>query len=96
MRKFLRHFSLLTLLALSVVSLKAQNTSTVNGTVKNSNTAETLSAVSVTVKGTTNGTFTDDKGSFRINVAKTPVTLIFSRLLRQRSSHFFDNSKVRC
>lgn len=78
MRKFLRHFSLLTLLALSVVSLKAQNTSTVNGTVKNSNTAETLSAVSVTVKGTTNGTFTDDKGSFRINVAKTPVTLIFS------------------
>ncbi len=78
MRKFLRHFSLLTLLVLSVVSLKAQNTSTVNGTVKNSNTAETLSAVSVTVKGTTNGTFTDDKGSFRINVAKTPVTLIFS------------------
>jgi len=30
------------------------------------------------MKGTTNGTFTDDKGSFRINVAKTPVTLIFS------------------
>ena len=78
MRKFLRHFSLLSLLALSVVSLKAQNASTVNGTVKNSNTAEGLSAVSVTVKGTTTGTFTDDKGSFRINVAKTPVTLIFS------------------
>jgi outer membrane receptor protein involved in Fe transport len=78
MRKFLCHFSLLSLLALSVVSLKAQNASTVNGTVKNSNTAEVLSAVSVTVKGTTNGTFTDDKGGFRINVAKTPVTLIFS------------------
>jgi outer membrane receptor protein involved in Fe transport len=78
MRKFLRHFILLNLLALSVVSLKAQNASTVNGTVKNSNTAEGLSAVSVTVKGTTNGTFTDDKGRFRINVAKTPVTLIFS------------------
>ena len=78
MRKFLRHFSLLSILALSVVSLKAQNASTVNGTVKNSNTAESLSAVSVTVKGTTNGTYTDDKGSFRINVAKTPVTLIFS------------------
>jgi outer membrane receptor protein involved in Fe transport len=78
MRKFLRHFSLLSLLALSVVSLKAQNASTVNGTVKNSNTAEVLSAVSVTVKGTTNGTFTDDKGGFKINVAKTPVTLIFS------------------
>ena len=39
MRKFLRHFILLNLLALSVVSLKAQNASTVNGTVKNSNTA---------------------------------------------------------
>ena len=78
MRKFLRHFSLLSLLALSVVSLKAQNASTVNGTVKNSNTAEALAAVSVTVKGTTNGTYTDDKGSFKINVAKTPVTLVFS------------------
>ena len=78
MRKFLRHFSLLSLLAITVVSLKAQNASTVNGTVKNSNTAESLSAVSVTVKGTTNGTYTDDKGSFRINVAKTPVTLVFS------------------
>ena len=78
MRKFLRHFSLLSMLALSVVSLKAQNASTVNGTVKNSNTAESISAVSVTVKGTTNGTYTDDKGSFKINVAKTPVTLVFS------------------
>jgi outer membrane receptor protein involved in Fe transport len=31
------------------------------------------------VKGTTNGTFTDDKGTFRLNVAqKTPFTLVFS------------------
>ncbi len=78
MRKFLRHFSLLSLLAITVVSLKAQNASTVNGTVKNSNTAEALSAVSVSVKGTTMGTYTDDKGSFRLNISKTPVTLIFS------------------
>jgi outer membrane receptor protein involved in Fe transport len=79
MRKFLRHFSLLIILASSVMSLKAQNAGTINGTVKNSSSAEVLAAVSVTVKGTTNGTYTDDKGTFRLNVSqKTPFTLVFS------------------
>jgi len=79
MRKFLRHFSLLSILALTVLSLNAQNAGTINGTVKNSSSAEVLAAVSVTVKGTTNGTFTDDKGTFRLNVSqKTPFTLVFS------------------
>ena len=79
MRKFLRHFSLLIILASTVMSLKAQNAGTINGTVKNSSSAEVLAAVSVTVKGTTNGTFTDDKGTFRLNVSqKTPFTLVFS------------------
>ncbi len=79
MRKFLRHFSLLIILASTVMSLKAQNAGTINGTVKNSSSAEVLAAVSVTVKGTTNGTYTDDKGTFRLNVSqKTPFTLVFS------------------
>ena len=79
MRKFLRHFSTLCLLTLTVFSANAQNANAVNGTVKNANTSESLAAVSVTVKGSTNGTFTDDKGNFKLNVSqKPPFTLVFS------------------
>ena len=41
----------------------AQNT-TITGNVKNSITKENSAAVSVTIKGTDIGTFTDDKGNF--------------------------------
>ena len=79
MRKFLRHFSALCLLTLTVFSANAQNANAVNGTVKNASTSESLAAVSVTVKGSTNGTFTDDKGNFKLNVSqKPPFTLVFS------------------
>ena len=79
MRKFLRHFSALCLLTLTVFSANAQNANAVNGTVKNASTSESLAAVSVTVKGSTNGTFTDDKGDFKLNVSqKPPFTLVFS------------------
>lgn len=79
MRKFLRHFSALCLLTLTVFSANAQNANAVNGTVKNASTFESLAAVSVTVKGSTNGTFTDDKGDFKLNVSqKPPFTLVFS------------------
>ena len=79
MKKFLRHFALLCLGALVVFSAQAQNASTVTGTVKNSSSSETLSAVSVTVKGSNAGTYTDDKGTFKLTVSqKTPFTLVFS------------------
>ena len=79
MRKFLRHFSALCLLTLTVFNANAQNANAVNGTVKNASTFESLAAVSVTVKGSTNGTFTDDKGDFKLNVSqKPPFTLVFS------------------
>lgn len=61
----------------SVLNAEAQNT-TVSGNVKNSRTLENASAVSVTVKGSSEGTFTDDKGNFRLNVKSFPITLIFS------------------
>ncbi|HMI77236.1 MAG TPA: carboxypeptidase-like regulatory domain-containing protein, partial [Ferruginibacter sp.] len=55
----------------------AQNV-TINGNVRNSSTQEGAGAVSVIVKGEDIGTFTDDKGNFRITVKKLPVTLLIS------------------
>lgn len=54
-------------------------TTTVSGTVKNNFSKESLGAVSITVKGGTSGTFTDDKGKFKlVTNQKPPFTLIIS------------------
>jgi outer membrane receptor protein involved in Fe transport len=55
----------------------AQNV-TVNGNVRNSSSKDASGAVSVIVKGEDNGTFTDDKGNFKLTVKKLPVTLLIS------------------
>ena len=61
------------------ISASAQNSTTVSGSVKNAKSKELVSAVSVTVKGSSVGTFTDDKGAFRFSSIKNyPVTLVFS------------------
>ena len=79
MKKFLRHFAVVCLSTLLVVSTKAQNASTVTGTVKNSNTSESVSAVSVSLKGSNQGTYTDDKGNFKITISQNaPYVLVFS------------------
>ena len=57
----------------------AQQSTTVTGSVKNGKSNEAVSAVSVTIKGGTTGTFTDDKGNFRFTtVQKPPFTLVIS------------------
>lgn len=53
---------------------------TIQGNVSNSASKESISAVSVTVKGSNVGTFTNDKGVFSINVKSLPVTLVFSSI----------------
>ena len=55
----------------------AQNV-TVSGNVKNNSTGESASAVSVSVKGSGAGTFTDQRGNYSIPNQKLPATLIFS------------------
>ncbi|MES1220179.1 MAG: TonB-dependent receptor [Bacteroidota bacterium] len=62
---------------LSSLTILAQTT-TVSGTVRNSNTKDALPSVSVVVKGGSLGTFTDEKGNFKISVEKLPVTLVFT------------------
>jgi outer membrane receptor protein involved in Fe transport len=60
------------------MSAFSQNT-VINGNVVNSLSKETVSAVSVTVKGGSDGTFTSDKGNFKLTVSqKLPFTLIIS------------------
>ena len=61
---------------LSITAI-AQNV-TITGNIKNSSTKENVTAVSITVKGTSKGAFTDDNGNFRVSVAKLPVTLVIS------------------
>src|SRR5688572_11098501 len=51
---------------------------TISGTVRNIGNQELVPAVSVTLKGNTNGTFTDENGNFRISVPSLPAVLVFS------------------
>lgn len=57
----------------------SQQSTNVSGSIKNSKSKEAISAVSVTVKGSTTGTFSDDKGNFKFTtVQKPPFTVIIS------------------
>jgi len=79
MKKCLSHFAIFCLSTLVVFTANAQNASSVSGTVKNASTSETIAAVSVTLKGNNSGTYTDDKGNFKLSVAqKAPYTLVFT------------------
>lgn len=79
MRKVTSHLVAFLLANILTITAFGQEVS-VSGTVKNSNTKEASGAVSVTVKGSSDGTFTDDKGHFRLSVKSLPVTLIISSI----------------
>src|SRR5215213_9752980 len=69
------------LFAVSFLSLTSWSQSvTVSGNVKNASNQQIVPAVSITVKGTSQGTFTDEYGNFKITVAQLPVTLVFSSI----------------
>src|SRR5688500_14318605 len=79
MRKKLRFLCALFLTCATVGTAFAQTT--ISGTVRNSANQEPVPAVSVTIKGTGTGTFTDEKGSFRLSTSRTPpFTLIFTSI----------------
>lgn len=59
----------------------AQKATTVSGTVKATKSGEAITAVSVTVKGSSVGTFTNSKGEFSFTTSqKPPFTLVFSSI----------------
>jgi len=69
------------LLACFVTMAAYSQTVTVTGNVKNSITNDALPAVSVIVKGTGSGTFTDEKGNFRLTTnSKPPFVLVFTSI----------------
>lgn len=76
MRKFTSY--LVAVIMAMLFSTAAFSQNTISGNVKNSATSENVNAVSVTVKGSDAGTFTDDKGRFTLNVKSLPVTLVIS------------------
>jgi outer membrane receptor protein involved in Fe transport len=51
---------------------------TVSGTVMNGSSKENVPAVSIRVKGTDQGTYTNSDGFFALKVAKLPVVLVFT------------------
>jgi outer membrane receptor protein involved in Fe transport len=58
-----------------------QSSTTIIGTVRQLATKERVPAVSVVVKGSAAGTFTDDKGNFRLTTSQQPpFVLIFSSI----------------
>ena len=71
-----RMVSLLVMACMFVCSF-AQQKVTLSGLVKDTN-GEPLFAVAVAVKGTSNGTYTDEKGAYSLSVAKGKI-LKFSR-----------------
>lgn len=77
MRKITSYLVTFLLANIFSIVVFAQNVS-ISGNVRNSATQENSSAVSVSIKGTENGTFTDDKGNFSLNVKNFPVTLVFT------------------
>src|SRR6478735_6907031 len=90
MRNYL-HVLLLFLLPFISVYAIAQNV-TLSGTVRNSTTGENVQAVSVTVKGSTSGTYTDGNGAFKITVPQLPAVLRFSSVGFETQELSVDNS----
>src|SRR5688572_7333644 len=80
MRKFACYVMALVFANLVSIGVFAQN-NIISGSIQNSKSKESVAAVSVTIKGSSAGTFTDDKGNFKIASDQNfPVTLLISSI----------------
>lgn len=77
MRKGYRFLAAWIAASLFTIAGFAQNV-TISGSVRNSSSKDVVPAVSVLVKGSSQGTFTNSDGVFSLTVPKLPVTLVFS------------------
>ena len=74
-------YGLAVALLLMAASAQSQTPVTISGNVHNALTKEKVPAVSVTLKGFTAGTFTDDRGNFKLTTTvKPPYVLVFSSI----------------
>src|SRR5258708_24315340 len=76
------HYSLLFLLSVLCFSFSVFSQSvTISGTVHNSTNKDVVPAVSVAIKGTSIGTFTDEKGNFKLSTTqRPPLVLVFTSI----------------
>ncbi|WP_126971079.1 TonB-dependent receptor domain-containing protein [Gynurincola endophyticus] len=80
MRKGYQFMTAFLLTIFCTIAVYSQNV-TISGTVINQRTKTTVPAVSVTIKGTGLGTYTSDKGVFRISTTQPlPLTLVISSI----------------
>ena len=70
--------NLLFCILLLVVALSSQSQQLIKGKVKSTDNDSSLAGVSVSIKGTSNGTVTDEGGNFNLQVSSLPVTLIIT------------------
>lgn len=78
MRKSYRYLAAFVFSAVFSLAALAQSV-TITGNVRNSLDKNVVPAVSVTIKGSTVGTFTDDKGNFRLTTnQQPPFTLVIT------------------
>lgn len=79
MRKRYNVLAAIIISCMSFITANAQ-TFTISGKVTNNTSKEIVPAVSVVVKGTTQGTYTNSNGMFSLKVDKLPVVLSFSSI----------------
>ncbi len=92
MRKYLTNLAIILLLVFVSVSAFAQ-TVTISGNVRSQLNKEYVPAVSITIKGTPEGTFTDDRGNFKITTtAKFPLVLVVSSIGYTKQEITVDNT----
>ncbi|MEO5996690.1 MAG: TonB-dependent receptor [Chitinophagaceae bacterium] len=78
MKKFFRYLAFVLMTGLLSIASFAQTT-TITGHIKNSINKEAVPAVSIVIKGSPSGTYTDDKGNFKLPTnQKFPLTLVIS------------------
>ena len=79
MRKSYRYLASSLMAVLISIAANAQST-VISGNVRNETSKEGVPAASVIVKGTNQGTFTNQNGDFSIKVAKLPVVLVITSI----------------
>ena len=78
MRKSYRYLAAFIVSAMFSMAALAQ-TVTITGNVRNTSNKDVIPAVSVTIKGSSAGTFTDDKGNFRlVTTQQPPFTIVIT------------------
>ncbi|HYM93232.1 MAG TPA: carboxypeptidase-like regulatory domain-containing protein, partial [Chitinophagaceae bacterium] len=77
MRKSYRYLAIWLMAAFFSSNALAQAV-TITGKVRNSSTKEYLPAVSIVIKGTNRGTFTNSDGEFTLSIPKFPAVLVIS------------------